>query len=95
MAEIMGKGPSGHGEPTRIKLLDGCGGETTTTVVLFGYDMTMCLKATWEMSVKKAFNSVGLKIERRDRLEETLPAEPDGRIHLIARAWAVRGTVPG
>ncbi len=31
----------------------------------------------------------------RDKLEETLPAEPDGRIHLIARAWAVRGTVPG
>ena len=30
----------------------------------------------------------------RDRLEATLPAGPDGRIHLIARAWAVRGTVP-
>ena len=30
----------------------------------------------------------------RERLEATLPAEPDGRIHLIARAFAVRGTVP-
>jgi SAM-dependent methyltransferase len=30
----------------------------------------------------------------RDRLRATLPTEGDGRIHLIARAWAVRGTVP-
>ena len=28
-------------------------------------------------------------------LGHTLPAETDGRIHLTARAWAVRGTVPG
>ena len=31
----------------------------------------------------------------RARLETTLTAEPDGRIHLSARAFAVRGTVPG
>ncbi len=30
----------------------------------------------------------------RDKLEDTLKAEPDGRIHLNARAFAVRGTVP-
>ena len=30
----------------------------------------------------------------REKLEESLPAETDGRIHLIARAWAVRGIVP-
>jgi SAM-dependent methyltransferase len=28
----------------------------------------------------------------RERLRETLPTEPDGTIHLTARAWAVRGT---
>jgi SAM-dependent methyltransferase len=27
----------------------------------------------------------------RDRLRERLPIEPDGSIHLIARAWAVKG----
>ena len=27
----------------------------------------------------------------RERLRASLPAEPDGSIHLIARAWAVRG----
>jgi SAM-dependent methyltransferase len=27
----------------------------------------------------------------RERLRATLPAEPDGSIHLFARAWAVRG----
>lgn len=27
----------------------------------------------------------------RERLRETLPAQPDGSIHLKARAWAVRG----
>lgn len=27
----------------------------------------------------------------RERLRETLPTEPDGSIHLAARAWAVRG----
>ena len=30
----------------------------------------------------------------RGRLRETLPAEPDGTISLIARAWAVRGSRP-
>jgi SAM-dependent methyltransferase len=30
----------------------------------------------------------------RERLRSTLPAEPDGRIPLIARVWAARGTVP-
>jgi SAM-dependent methyltransferase len=27
----------------------------------------------------------------RDRLHATLPAQPDGSVHLVARAWAVRG----
>jgi SAM-dependent methyltransferase len=30
----------------------------------------------------------------RERLRATLPAQPDGRIALVARAWAVRGRVP-
>ncbi len=30
----------------------------------------------------------------RERIRSTLPIQPDGSIHLIARAWAVRGTVP-
>lgn len=30
----------------------------------------------------------------RSRLAETLPSDPDGRILLAARAWAVRGTKP-
>jgi SAM-dependent methyltransferase len=30
----------------------------------------------------------------RERLRATLPTEPDGSIHLMARAWAVRGSVP-
>ena len=29
----------------------------------------------------------------RDRIRASLPTSDDGRIHLIARAWAVRGTV--
>ena len=29
----------------------------------------------------------------RDRIRSTLPFREDGSIHLIARAWAVRGTV--
>jgi ubiquinone/menaquinone biosynthesis C-methylase UbiE len=28
----------------------------------------------------------------RERLRSTLPTEPDGSIHLVARAWAIRGT---
>ena len=40
----------------------------------------------------------GLKPEQRDairaRLRSTLPIEPDGRIHLSARAWAARGRTP-
>ena len=39
-----------------------------------------------------------LTAERRERLREhlraTLPTQPDGRIALVARAWAVRGIVP-
>jgi SAM-dependent methyltransferase len=31
----------------------------------------------------------------RDRVRERLPVEADGSISLIARAWAVRATVPG
>jgi hypothetical protein len=27
----------------------------------------------------------------RERLRTSLPTQPDGSIHLIARAWAVRG----
>jgi len=30
----------------------------------------------------------------RERLENTVPVSADGTIQLIARAWAVRGTVP-
>jgi hypothetical protein len=30
----------------------------------------------------------------RERLRAALPAKPDGRIELEARAWAVRGEVP-
>jgi SAM-dependent methyltransferase len=30
----------------------------------------------------------------RERLRATLPTEPDGSIHLVARAWAVRGQTP-
>jgi len=31
----------------------------------------------------------------RERLRATLPTEPDGSIHLVARAWAVRATTSG
>jgi len=31
----------------------------------------------------------------RERLRESLPANPDGSIQLMARAWAARGTAPG
>jgi hypothetical protein len=27
----------------------------------------------------------------RERLRSSLPTRPDGSIHLVARAWAVRG----
>jgi hypothetical protein len=30
----------------------------------------------------------------RDRIRASLPVSADGRIHLIARAWAARGVVP-
>jgi len=30
----------------------------------------------------------------RDLLDRTIPREPDGTISLVARAWAVRGTLP-
>ena len=32
--------------------------------------------------------------ELRDRIRATLPVAPDGSIHLVARAWAVRGRTP-
>jgi SAM-dependent methyltransferase len=31
----------------------------------------------------------------RERLRELVPTEPDGSIRLVARAWTVRGIVPG
>lgn len=31
----------------------------------------------------------------RERLRERLPVQADGSVSLIARAWAIRGTVPG
>jgi SAM-dependent methyltransferase len=34
------------------------------------------------------------RAELRERLRQTLPAEPDGSIRLVARAWAVRGSRP-
>jgi hypothetical protein len=33
------------------------------------------------------------RMRLRERLRRELPRRPDGSIHLIARAWAVRGTV--
>ncbi len=30
----------------------------------------------------------------RDRIRTALPIRPDGTIHLIAQAWAVKGSVP-
>jgi len=38
--------------------------------------------------------SEGDREQLRERLENTLPVSTDGTIQLIARAWAVRGTVP-
>ena len=38
MAGNMEKWPSGHGQLTRIKLSDGCGGKTITTAAQFEYD---------------------------------------------------------
>lgn len=32
------------------------------------------------------------RVKLRERLRASLPLQPDGSIHLIARAWAVRGT---
>lgn len=37
----------------------------------------------------------GTRNRIRDRLDETLPRESDGTIDLIARAWAVKGRLPG
>ena len=31
----------------------------------------------------------------RERIRERLPVQADGSVSLIARAWAIRGTVPG
>ncbi len=38
MAENMEKWPSGHGQLTKIRLSDGCGGKTITTAAQFMYD---------------------------------------------------------
>ena len=38
MAKNMGKGPSGHGQLTKISLSEGYGGKTITTAAQFGYD---------------------------------------------------------
>jgi hypothetical protein len=38
MVENMGKWPSGHGQLTKIRLSDGCGGKTITTAAQFEYD---------------------------------------------------------
>jgi hypothetical protein len=35
------------------------------------------------------------RVALRERLRASLPTEPDGAIHLIARAWAVRGSGKG
>jgi SAM-dependent methyltransferase len=35
------------------------------------------------------------RVQLRDRLFERLPVQPDGSIPLMARAWAVRGTLVG
>ena len=51
MTGIMGKWPSGYGQPTKIRLPDSCRGKTITMAVQFGYDR-MDLKAIWEMSDK-------------------------------------------
>lgn len=37
----------------------------------------------------------GRRAALRERLRATLPVQPDGRIPLVARAWAVRGRAPG
>ena len=36
-----------------------------------------------------------IRLRIRERLRETVPIRPDGSIHVVARAWAVRGTSPG
>ena len=33
----------------------------------------------------------GARAALRERLRSSLPTDPDGSIHLVARAWAVRG----
>lgn len=38
MAVNMGKSPSGHGQPDKIRLSDRCGEETGTMVEGHGYD---------------------------------------------------------
>lgn len=35
------------------------------------------------------------RVALRELLQRRLPVEPDGSVHLTARAWAVRGRVPG
>jgi len=43
---------------------------------------------TYAMSLDEARRTL-----LRERLREVLPQNPDGAIHLSARAWAVRGVV--
>jgi hypothetical protein len=38
MTGIMGKWPSGHGQPTKIRLPDSCRGKTNTMAAQFDYD---------------------------------------------------------
>ena len=38
MAENRGKWPYGHGQLTKIRLSDGCGGKTNSTAAQFEYD---------------------------------------------------------
>ncbi len=49
MAKNLGKWPSGHGQLTKMRLSDSCGGKTIKRASHFGYDR-MDLKAIWEMS---------------------------------------------
>ena len=35
--------------------------------------------------------SADARVQLRERLRKTVPSRPDGSIHLIARAWAIRG----
>ena len=51
MVENMGKWPSGHGQLTKIRLSNSCGGKTITMAAQFGM-IAMDLKAIWVMSIE-------------------------------------------